>query len=157
MADIIERHLCAEVIKQVQESVKFSPSDATALTAVYERVRERLTLASSLLAVRDTATARDFLVGQDQLNEFCRQAQKAHHLRVRSGDRETLLSSAAFLELLGGFSRMNSHLGTLGYAFGATGRPRRSRAISHPQAVIPEIASENPGQPPAEPGRTKPR
>lgn len=133
VADIIERHLCAEAIKQVQESVKFVQDDATALAGVYQRVSERLVLASSVLTVRDAATARDFLHGQDRLNDFCRKVQNAHHLRIRSGDRETLLSSAAFLEILGGFRRINSHLGTLGYALGTDGNRRRGKRSGKPE------------------------
>ncbi len=140
VADIVERHLCVEAIKQVQESVKFAAADATALADIYQRVSERLVLASSVLTVRDAATARDFLQGQDRLNDFCRKVQHSHHLRIRSGDRETLLSSAAFLEVLGGFRRINSHLGTLGYALGTDGSGRRARRTvksDEPQTPTP--------------------
>jgi phosphate:Na+ symporter len=143
VADIIELHLCSEAIKQVQESVKFSPTDAVALAEVFRGVRERLLLASSVLAVRDAKSARDFLHGQDRLNEFCRKVQHAHHLRIRSGDRETLLSSAAFLEMLGGFRRINSHLGTLGYALGGTGRGRRNRPAARAEAAKLPAADED--------------
>lgn len=143
VADIIERHLCVEVIKQVQESVKFAAADAGSLADVYAQVRERLLQASSVLTVRDPATARDFLHGQDRLSEFCRKVQHAHHLRIRSGDRETLLSSAAFLEILGGFRRINSHLGTLGYAVGTQGRSRRPRAVPLPEVAAPEQVTQN--------------
>jgi phosphate:Na+ symporter len=150
VADIIERHLCAEAIKQVQESVKFAPADATALAEVFVQVRERLVLASSVLAVREPSTARDFLQGQDRLNDFCRKVQHAHHLRIRSGDRETLLSSAAFLELLGGFRRINSHLGTLGYALGSSGRGRRTKSAARGEVAKTQSSAQEDTPPASE-------
>lgn len=146
VADIVERHMCVEVIKQAQESVTFSSADAASLADAHARVRERLQMAASVLTMRDAATAKEYLQGQDRLNEFCRMAQHAHHLRIRSGDRETLLSSAAFLELLGGFRRINSHLGTLGYAVTGQSQSRRTlRPVVRQEDELPKTTPKNPG------------
>jgi|GEM_PF-455883 len=143
IADIIERHLCAEVIKQVQEEVVFSPEDAAALASSYERLRERFALAAGLLSVHDAPSARTFVAGQDRLNEYYRQVQNEHHARLRRGDRAALAASASFLELLGGFRRINSHLGTLGYALGAGSRSRKARpALPAEPAAAPESPAE---------------
>ncbi len=129
VGDLIEKSLCDLLRKQTADGTFLPDPDYFALQELYERVLGRFNVAQSLLANRGGNQTRAFVAGKESLNDWCRQAQRAHYDRLRQGVG-TLASSAYFLDLFEGFRRINSHVSAIGYAFAPAAPRRRGRAIS---------------------------
>lgn len=117
IADIIDKNLCDFVRKQAAHGFPMTSEDESALEQLYERIHSRCDLAFSLLTTRDEALATRFILGEETLEEWCRQAQRAHYERLRSGGERALQSSVYFLDMLGSFRRINAHLSSIAYGF----------------------------------------
>lgn len=116
IGDILDKNLCDVLLKQEHELVMLSECDNAILKTLYRKVTDRVEIAISLLTNRDQDLARHFLEGKEQLNEWCREAQKEHYDRLRLGDDQVISSSSYFLDMLNSFRRINSHISTIGYA-----------------------------------------
>ncbi len=127
VGDLIEKNLCDLLRKQTADGTMLPEPDFLALQELYERVLARFTVAVSLLANRGGSQSKTFRAGKESLNEWCRQAQRAHYDRLRRGGG-TMEASAYFLDLFEGFRRINSHISTIGYAFAPAAPRRRARA-----------------------------
>lgn len=126
VGDLIEKNLCDLLRKQTADGTFLPDPDYLALLELHEKVLARFNVAISLLNQRSAAQAKSFLAGKESLNEWCRQAQRAHYDRLRT-DASQLSASAYFLDLLDGFRRINSHISAIGYAFAPAPARRRSR------------------------------
>ncbi len=129
VGDHIEKNLCDLLRKQTADGTFLPDPDYFALLELHEMVLARFNVAVSLLNHRTSAQAKSFLAGKETLNEWCRQAQRAHYDRLQTGASH-LAASAYFLDLLDGFRRVNSHISTIGYAFSPAPARRRSRSIA---------------------------
>jgi len=109
-------------------NIHYTHHEIVEAQALYERVMARFNVAVSLLASRGGGQTKTFLAGKESLNEWCRQAQRAHYDRLRRGGG-TLAASAYFLDLFEGFRRINSHVSSIGYAFAPPVLRRRPRTV----------------------------
>ncbi|MGH8048250.1 MAG: Na/Pi cotransporter family protein [Chthoniobacterales bacterium] len=134
VGDLIEKNLCDLLRKQTADGTYLPDPDYFALLELHEKVLARFNVAISLLGNRGTAQAKAFLAGKESLNEWCREAQRAHYARLQSGGGQ-LAASAYFLDLLDGFRRINSHISAIGYAFAPASSRRRPRANPQVEAV----------------------
>lgn len=116
IGDVIDKHLCDLLIKQVQDGVDLSGWDREMLEEAFRRISVRLETGISLLTTRDVATAAEFLREKEKFNQWLRSVQSGHYMQLNSGNRVDMASSASFLDFLNGIHRINSHLSTLGYA-----------------------------------------
>jgi Na+/phosphate symporter len=142
IGDIIDKNLCDILQKQTAEGVWLPDAEYDALCELYERVMTRFNVAQSLLANRGGTQARAFLAGKEDLNEWCRLAQKHHYERLRHADAGSIAASAYFLDILDNFRRINSHLSAIGYTF--TPAPARRRNRSSAAAPAPAPARQEP-------------
>ena len=139
VGDLIEKNLCDLLRKQAADGTMLPEPDFLALQELYERVMARFNVAVSLLASRGGSQTKAFLVGKESLNEWCRQAQRAHYDRLRRGGG-TLAASAYFLDLFEGFRRINSHVSSIGYVFAPPAPRRRPRAVPGSSEGLPAPA-----------------
>ncbi|HEY8966381.1 MAG TPA: Na/Pi symporter, partial [Candidatus Methylacidiphilales bacterium] len=116
VGDVIDKNLCDSVIKRAAELVTFSDAEAKVLAEAYETVLKRLRVAAGFLSWRDAGSAKEFLDGKEKFNDWCRQAERDHFQRLKSGEIPAG-SGPYFLDLLNSFRRINSHLSSIGYAF----------------------------------------
>lgn len=117
IGDIIDKNLCDFIRKQAEHAFPMTVDDETALEEIYELVRARCNMILSLLATRDRKMANSVLAGEEALEEWYRQKQHDHYQRLRSGNEKELCSSVYFLDMLGSFRRISSHLSTIAYSF----------------------------------------
>ena len=83
---------------------------------------------------RDVAMARRLLPEKDTFRELEREGSEKHLERLRSGQIESIETSAIHLDVLRDLKRINSHLTSVTYPILETkGELRRSRLISHPK------------------------
>ena len=119
VGDIIDKNLSDSVIKRATELVVFSSMESAILRKVYETVSKRLQIVAIGFGVEgDTGSAKEFLAGKEMFNDWCRVLEKEHFQRLTSREPATVASSAYFLDILNSFRRINSHISSIGYAFG---------------------------------------
>jgi phosphate:Na+ symporter len=140
VGDLIEKNLCDLLRKQTADGTYLPDPDYFALLELHEKVLARFNVAISLLGNRGPAQAKAFLAGKENLNEWCRQAQRAHYERLRTSGAGQLAASAYFLDLLDGFRRINSHISAIGYAFAPTTSRRRTRSGAAVAEAAPDLA-----------------
>ncbi|HSI83852.1 MAG TPA: Na/Pi cotransporter family protein, partial [Candidatus Methylacidiphilales bacterium] len=138
VGDIIDKNLCDALQKQIAEGVTMIGHDRNALATLYEKVEQRLEMAIGLLMTRDAAQAKAFLAGKEPLNDWCRQAQKEHYDRLRTGDRQAMACSTFFLDMLNSMKKINSHVSSLAYSFH---NPPAARARRQPAAGKAPVSS----------------
>lgn len=115
--DIVEKYLCDVFRKQRAEGATLAPEDLAAVEDLCGRVCTRFAAAQGLLANRGGRGVGEFLEGKEELNRWCRAAEKRHYARLRHDEPGAISSSAYFLDLMDGLRRINSHLSSIGYAF----------------------------------------
>jgi phosphate:Na+ symporter len=129
VGDIIDKNICSAVIKHGTEELALHPNDRAALQALYGKVLRRIDAASSVLATRDRAMARQFLQDGDRLKEWCIEVQKSHYQRLTTTpDAQGLVASKAFLDLANVLRRISGQLNTIGHTF-AMGRTKTGAPV----------------------------
>lgn len=116
VGDLLEKHLCDLVAKQRGEAAVLADADWAELEHVYDRLLARFDRAMSLLARPEAEAAEALVRGKRAFNEDCRQLQHEHYERFRAGDRSVQAANSYFLDYLGGFRRIHSHVTGLAYA-----------------------------------------
>ena len=128
VGDIVDKHLCAGVIKHAREAPVLLPEDRADLEAMHGKVVRRLEESAAVLATRDRGAARRFLREGEELERWYLAAERRHfeRLKAKAGDPAAAASSKRFLDLLDDLRRISGELGTIGETF-AGGRPPGGR------------------------------
>ncbi len=122
VGDIIDRDLCAQVLKHCEHPTPLPAADAADLAEMQRRVEHRLETAISVLATRERALARRFLRDGEGLKNWCIEVQKRHYERLNPNDAAALQSSTYFLDMFNALRRISGHLNSIGHTF-ATAKP----------------------------------
>ena len=122
VGDVIDKYLCDQLTKQVQEGVVLTDADRRDLDDAYQRLLNRFEAAVALLTSQSRERAQHLIAGKEAYNDWCRNRQLEHYQRIHGMDRAALGGSSFYLEYLNAFRRINSHLSSIGYAFHKTGR-----------------------------------
>lgn len=117
IGDIIDKNLCDFVRKQAGHGFPMTAEDEGILGEAYEQIRYRCDVTFSLLTTRDATIATQIIRSEELLEEWFRQEQRAHYERLRFGGDRVLQSSVYFLDMLGAFRRISSHLTSIAYSF----------------------------------------
>lgn len=115
IGDLIDKQLCDALHKR-GHSPRLSASDEKILDEAWRRVMERMDLAITLLATHNSELAEKLVSGKASFNAWCRDTQAHHYQRILHSGTSTLEASSYFLEVLGGYRRISSHLSQLGYS-----------------------------------------
>ena len=117
VGDVIDKHLCDLLLKQIHDGVVIKGQDRKVLEEAMHRVLYRVEVGIGLLTTRDVEAAAEFVREKEVFNEWLLSIQRDHYLHLNASDRSSLASSASFLDLINGIRRVNSHISALGYAF----------------------------------------
>jgi phosphate:Na+ symporter len=117
IGDIIDKNLCDFVRKQAGHGFPMTAEDEQILGEAYERIKYRCDVTFSLITTRDATIATQIIRSEESLEEWFRQEQRSHYERLRFGGERVLQSSVYFLDMLGSFRRISSHLTSIAYSF----------------------------------------
>lgn len=123
VGDLVDKQLCDALLKSPRCATALSGEDRADLENAWTKLLERLALAISILATQNQSLAPRLIEGKAEYNAWCREVQSAHFERLVHHSPTTIEASGFFLEILGGYRRISSHLSQLGYALIADTRP----------------------------------
>jgi phosphate:Na+ symporter len=112
IGDIIDKHLCDACLKK-PAVCELGSKDRANLGDAWNRVMERVDLAITLLATQNRNLAEKLTSGKSSFNTWCREARAAHFQRLVQSSPTLPESSGYYLEILGGYRRISSHLNQL--------------------------------------------
>jgi phosphate:Na+ symporter len=108
--DLIDRGLLGIASRRMKRGVAFSKEGAADLIAQVERLRETLRNSTAVFLSADLAAARALASEKDVFRRLEDAATAAHFDRLRSGNVETVETSALHLDALRDLKRVSSHL-----------------------------------------------
>ena len=117
IGDIIDRDLCAQVLKHCERPKPLPPEDAADVAEMQRRVERRLDMAISVLTTRERHLARQFLRDGETLKNWCIDVQKRHYQRLNPNDSDALQFSTYFLDMFNALRRISGHLNSIGHTF----------------------------------------
>jgi phosphate:Na+ symporter len=120
IGDIIDRDLCAQVLKHSERPRPLPPEDAADVAEMQRRVARRLDMAISVLTTRERHLARQFLRDGETLKNWCIDVQKRHYQRINPNDSDALQLSTYFLDMFNALRRISGHLNSIGHTFAIT-------------------------------------
>jgi phosphate:Na+ symporter len=123
VGDIIDRDLCAQVLKHSERPKPLPPEDGADLAEMQRRVERRLDTAISVLTTRERSLARQFLRDGETLKNWCIDVQKRHYQRLNPNDSGTLDASTYFLDMFNALRRISGHLNSIGHTFAVARTP----------------------------------
>lgn len=130
IGDIVDNDLLDIAQKKIRRKLAFSEQGWQELSALHERVMNQMQLALSIFVSGDVATARQLIRDKERFRELELKGGRSHMERLRSGQLESIETSALHLDILRDLKRINSHLTAVAYPIlDATGELRRSRLV----------------------------
>jgi len=113
---------------------------------MHARAVHQMQLAMSVFVSHDIETARQLLKEKEKFRKLEMEGGQKHLARLRSGQIESIETSALHLDILRDLKRINSHLTSVAYPIlDASGELRQSR--------LKPAAEEGSTLPPAKPGK----
>lgn len=125
VGDIVDKQFSDLLLNRQDQHEVLPMEDLARIRELYERIVLRFDQAIALLTTRNDSDVEDFLRGKESLNNWCREIQHEHYMRLTRSHAAVMGTSTLFLELLNGFRRINSHITTIGYTF--QNRSQRNR------------------------------
>jgi phosphate:Na+ symporter len=117
IADIIDKNVCHQILKQIADPLPLSEADMAELSEMHQRAHRRLEMAILVLTTRDRNTAQEFLKEGDELKNWFIEVQKRHYQRLVGCDAKVLQASTRFLDLINALRRISGQLNTIGHTF----------------------------------------
>jgi phosphate:Na+ symporter len=108
--DLVDRNLLGVVSRRLQRGLSFSPEGEADLVAQVDRLIANARTAAALFVSGDERAAHALAAEKAAFREIEERATAAHFRRMRSGDVETLETSAMHLDALRDLKRVNAHL-----------------------------------------------
>ena len=130
IGDIVDNNLADIAHKKIRKRLAFSDQGWEELSSLHDRVMNQMQLALSVFVSGDVATARQLIRDKERFRDLEMQCGYTHLERLRSGQVESLETSALHLDILRDLKRINSHLTAVAYPIlDATGELRHSRLL----------------------------
>lgn len=128
IGDIVDKNLLDLAQKKIRNKLTFSKEGWEELSSMHERVLHHMQLAMSVFVSGDLETARQLIKDKEVFREMEIQGSQKHLARLRSGQIESIETSALHLDILRDLKRVNSHLSSVAYPIlDASGELRASR------------------------------
>jgi len=115
VGDIIEKNLMNLAEKKVHEQLNFSAEGLDELKKMHETLMETLRLCLSVFMSQNLQDARKLLARKDQYRELELTGTEQHLQRLRTGQADSIQTSALHLDIVRDFKRINSHLTSVSY------------------------------------------
>lgn len=108
--DLIDRGLLGIASRRIKRGVAFSKEGSADLVAQVDRLRETLRNSTAVFLSGDVTAARALALEKETFRQLEDDATAAHFDRLRSGNVETVETSALHLDALRDLKRVGSHL-----------------------------------------------
>lgn len=115
VGDIIEQNLMNLAEKKAREQLSFSEQGLSELRNMHGTLMDTLRLCLSVFMSQNLQDARRLLARKNQFRELELIGTEQHLERLRSGQSESVQSSALHLDMIRDFKRINSHLTSVSY------------------------------------------
>ncbi|MEX2644171.1 MAG: Na/Pi cotransporter family protein [Acetobacterales bacterium] len=113
--DIIDKSLADIVRRKLKHKLHFSDQGMAEINAVYDRVEENLTLATSVFLTADIPAARRLVSEKAELRRLELEAGRNHLERLSERLAESIQTSALHMDVVRDLRHINSHLVSAAY------------------------------------------
>jgi phosphate:Na+ symporter len=110
IGDIIEKGLCSEVRKKIENGLKFSEDGYRELENLFNLTVENLRIAQTIFVTGDFALARQLMEVKVNVRRMEKLSAERHLERLRDGRMDSLQTSSLHLDLLRDLKRINAHI-----------------------------------------------
>ncbi len=114
IGDITE-NLLELATRKSREQLQFSKEGMAEIYELHDKVATNLKLAMTVFMTGDVAIARKLISEKRRVNALERQGMEKHIERLHAGHRESIETSALYVDMLRDLRRIHSHLATVAY------------------------------------------
>ncbi|WDZ78281.1 Na/Pi cotransporter family protein [Ensifer adhaerens] len=115
MGDIIEKGLCEEIGKKVNNGLKFSEEGYQELKSLFNLTIDNLRVAQSIFVSRNADLARQLIEVKVSVRHMEKRSAERHIERLRDGLVQSLQTSSLHLDMLRDLKRVNAHIASVAY------------------------------------------
>ncbi|MBK5567873.1 Na/Pi cotransporter family protein [Ensifer sp. 2YAB10] len=115
MGDIIEKGLCEEIAKKVNNGLKFSEEGYQELKSLFNLTIDNLRVAQSIFVSRNADLARQLIEVKVSVRHMEKRSAERHIERLRDGLVQSLQTSSLHLDMLRDLKRVNAHVASVAY------------------------------------------
>lgn len=115
MGDIIEKGLCEEIAKKVNNGLKFSEEGYQELKSLFNLTIDNLRVAQSIFVSRNADLARQLIEVKVSVRHMEKRSAERHIERLRDGLVQSLQTSSLHLDMLRDLKRVNAHIASVAY------------------------------------------
>jgi phosphate:Na+ symporter len=110
IGDIVEKGLCPQIAKKIDQGLYFSKDGFAELDRLFGLTIDNLRIAQTILVTRDFHLARQLMEVKDEIRVMEKQSSVRHIERLRDGRVESLQTSSLHLDMLRDLKRINAHI-----------------------------------------------
>jgi len=129
VGDIVEKNVMVLAEKKARDQLSFSDEGMTELRELHAMLMDTVKLALSVFMSQDLEGARELIARKDQFRELELSGTEHHLERLRSGQSDSIQTSALHLDMIRDFKRINSHLTSVSYPILARAGALRSSRL----------------------------
>ncbi len=115
MGDIIEKGLCEQIGKKVNNGLKFSEDGYQELKSLFNLTIDNLRVAQTIFVTRNADLARQLIEVKVNVRHMEKRSAERHIERLRDGRLESLQTSSLHLDMLRDLKRINAHIASVAY------------------------------------------
>ena len=110
IGDIIEKGLCPQIAKKIDQGLYFSKDGYHELDRLFGLTIDNLGIAQTILVTRDFHLARQLMEVKDEIRIMEKQSSVRHIERLRDGRADSMQTSSLHLDMLRDLKRINAHI-----------------------------------------------
>lgn len=115
MGDIIEKGLCEQITKKVNNGLKFSDEGYQELKSMFSLTIDNLRVAQTIFVSRNADLARQLIEVKVNVRHLEKRSAERHIERLRDGLVQSLQTSSLHLDMLRDLKRINAHIASVAY------------------------------------------
>ncbi|HSG95402.1 MAG TPA: PhoU domain-containing protein, partial [Afifellaceae bacterium] len=143
VGDIIDKNLMELAGKKRRLMLQFSEQGLADIRTMHARVMDTLHLSLNVFMSGGPDSARSLIARKTDLRQMEMEATEKHLERLKSGQPESIMSSAIHLDVIRDFKRINSHLTSIAYpVLDRAGELRQTRLKKKSVRQIVPLTSE---------------
>ncbi|OCP01004.1 MULTISPECIES: Na/Pi cotransporter family protein [unclassified Ensifer] len=115
MGDIIEKGLCEQIAKKVNNGLKFSEEGYQELKSLFNLTIDNLRVAQTIFVTRNADLAKQLIEVKVNVRHMEKRSAERHIERLRDGLVQSLQTSSLHLDMLRDLKRVNAHIASVAY------------------------------------------
>ncbi|MEI2301057.1 Na/Pi cotransporter family protein [Ensifer sp. MJa1] len=115
MGDIIEKGLCEQIAKKVNNGLKFSEEGYQELKSLFTLTIDNLRVAQTIFVTRNADLAKQLIEVKVNVRHMEKRSAERHIERLRDGLVQSLQTSSLHLDMLRDLKRVNAHIASVAY------------------------------------------